>query len=142
MRARSAGARRAGAFCGVLWETHYVSRAGAGDALCFAGRAGAVRGACGRGGWRARLANAFLRARRFVCLRKMQRATRGGRLAGGRGGRRAVSCGVARTVSCKALAKAYPDKVAFFRAWAEGIAEDLKRAQEQEAEENKEEAEG
>ena len=42
----------------------------------------------------------------------------------------------------KALAKAYPDKVAFFRAWAEGIAEDLKRAQEQEAEENKEEAEG
>ena len=70
--------------------------------LYLAGRAGAVRGACGRGGWRARLANAFLRARRFVCLRKMQRATRGGRLAGGRGGRRAVSCGVARTVSCKA----------------------------------------
>ena len=42
----------------------------------------------------------------------------------------------------KVLAKAYPDQVAFFRAWAEGIAEDLKRAQEQEDEENKEEAEG
>ena len=53
--------------------------------------------------------------------------------------------------ACKALHETILDGVdttaaravlAFFRAWAEGIAEDLKRAQEQEAEENKEEAEG
>lgn len=39
----------------------------------------------------------------------------------------------------KALAKAYPNKLAFYRAWSEGMTEDLKRAQEQEAQEQEDE---
>lgn len=41
----------------------------------------------------------------------------------------------------RALAKAYPNELAFYQAWAEGIAADLKRAQEQAEEESREDQE-